>query len=261
MPHICYESHPRLSKGSKAKLFGLWNFTKGTSAPPWMTDCAFELQDFGVLRWFRLLQCSSWEAVGTGLQNVELTMSDFIVMFPRHCIKAFDPTRRDLPWSQRPFGGKVVSFSGDFEKSFPVFEGGSRVEIVHACVETYPSFQQSPTFAVKENKQLTALRVDPNEDAQHFHFPYSFLIIREGLLHVTKKSESFSLFQLLSAQKSEASVYWFSEALRGAIRWTTGLPTEPFYQQKIRKLNRLTELLEHTFWATWDCSQTQTLGK
>lgn len=69
----------------------------------------------------RETQCFIWD---------EAPMSD------KYAIEAVDKTLRDLLRNNEPFGGKVFIFGGDFRQTLPVVAGGSRSEIIDACIKS-----------------------------------------------------------------------------------------------------------------------------
>ena len=62
-------------------------------------------------------------------------------MTHRHAFEAVDRTLRDLMKAvdplleEKPFGGKVVVFGGDFCQILPVVIKGSREDIVRSCLQ------------------------------------------------------------------------------------------------------------------------------
>ena len=74
------------------------------------------------------------------LQRASVIIWDEAPMMHKHAFEALDRTMRDLmknvaPGSENyPFGGKVILFGGDFRQILPVVIGGSRPDIVDACL-------------------------------------------------------------------------------------------------------------------------------
>ena len=79
----------------------------------------------------------------------------------RHCIECADRTLRDISKVELPFGGKIVLFSGDFRQILPVVRGGSRAQIVHACMKSSPLYHNIKSLELTQNMRLEALRQDP----------------------------------------------------------------------------------------------------
>ncbi|CDF39089.1 ATP dependant DNA helicase [Chondrus crispus] len=98
---------------------------------------------------------------GRTLQQVDLIIWDEIVMCHRHCIETFDRSLRDLMQTDRPFGGKFLVLAGDFRQILPVLPGGSRGQIVSACVKAsllsdvealnFPEFLLSVFQGIRDN--------------------------------------------------------------------------------------------------------------
>ena len=60
---------------------------------------------------------------------------DEVPMQHRHCMEAVDHTLQDVLDCNRPFGGIVVLWGGDFRQILPVVEKGNREDIVYACIQ------------------------------------------------------------------------------------------------------------------------------
>ena len=62
-------------------------------------------------------------------------------MTHRHAFEAVDRTLRDLMKTvdlllkNKPFGGKVIVFGGDFRQILPVVIKGGREDIVRSCLQ------------------------------------------------------------------------------------------------------------------------------
>ncbi|CDF40386.1 ATP dependant DNA helicase [Chondrus crispus] len=88
---------------------------------------------------------------GRTLQQVDLIIWDEIVMCHRHCIETVDRSLRDLMQTDRPFGGKFLVLAGDFRQVLPVVPGGSRGQIVSACVKASPLYRKCRFLRLTEN--------------------------------------------------------------------------------------------------------------
>ena len=75
------------------------------------------------------------------LQVARLIIWDEAPMTHRHAFEAVDRTLRDLMKAvdplleEKPFGGKVVVFGGDFRQILPVVIKGSREDIVGSYLQ------------------------------------------------------------------------------------------------------------------------------
>lgn len=76
------------------------------------------------------------------LKLTSLIMWDEALIIHKHCFEALDRTLRDILRSsipdseEKPFGGKVVVFGGDFRQILPVVPKGSRKDIVNASLNS-----------------------------------------------------------------------------------------------------------------------------
>jgi len=68
-------------------------------------------------------------------RRTKLIFWDEAVMAHKHVINCVDRTLRDLTEIDRPFGGIVICFCGDFRQILPVVPGGSRAQIVASCIK------------------------------------------------------------------------------------------------------------------------------
>ena len=65
--------------------------------------------------------------LGDLIRKTNLIIWDEAPMVHRHCFEAFDRTLKDVTdCDDKPFGGKVVVFGGDFRQILPVIPCGSR---------------------------------------------------------------------------------------------------------------------------------------
>ena len=69
------------------------------------------------------------------IREADCFIWDEAPMSDKYTIEAVDKTLRDLLQIDAPFGGKTFLFGGDFRQTLPVIPGGSRAEIVDACLK------------------------------------------------------------------------------------------------------------------------------
>ncbi|XP_074301448.1 uncharacterized protein LOC141632834 [Silene latifolia] len=78
------------------------------------------------------------------LIRAKLIIWDEAPMINRYCFEALDRSMRDIMRTssegdpEKPFGGKVVVFGGDFRQILPVIPKGSRQDIVGAAISSSP---------------------------------------------------------------------------------------------------------------------------
>ena len=114
------------------------------------------------------------------LRDLGLIIWDEAVMCNRFCIEAVDRSLRDIRNIDLPFGGICIVFSGDFRQILPVVPGGSRAQIVNACIKWSHLYTNCHTLRLHENMRLSALREDPSADEEALQFPSYLLSIGEG---------------------------------------------------------------------------------
>ncbi|CDF32173.1 unnamed protein product [Chondrus crispus] len=152
--------------------------------------------------------CSFYANSDTGrtLQQVDLIIWDEIVMCHRHCIETVDRSLRDLMQTDRPFGGKFLVLAGDFRQILPVVPGGSRGQIVSACVKASPLYRECRFLRLTENMRLAALRADPAADVEALNFPEFLLSVGEGRLQGEQRPEWISLPQSVAFEHTIRSL-------------------------------------------------------
>lgn len=137
---------------------------------------------------------------GRVLKEVDLIIWDKIVMCHRHCIEAVDRSLRDLTETDRPFGGTFLVLAGDFRQILPVVPGGSRAQIVNACVKSSCLYQEFRFLRLTENMRLSALRADPSADSEALQFPEFLLSVGEGRVQGSVQRDMISLPGFVSFQ-------------------------------------------------------------
>ena len=68
------------------------------------------------------------------LQMTKLIIWDEAPMCHKFSFEALDKSLKDIMHNNRPFGGKVIVFCGDFRQILPVVPRGNRSDIVHATL-------------------------------------------------------------------------------------------------------------------------------
>eukprot|EP00734_Pompholyxophrys_sp_LG126_P000544 Pompholyxophrys_sp_v1_NODE_273_length_894_cov_0.964286.p1 type:complete len:104 gc:universal NODE_273_length_894_cov_0.964286:412-101(-) len=88
-----------------------------------------------------------------------------------------------------PFLGKSVLFSGDCRQILPVIPGGSRAQIVHACIRSSWLFPMMRPLRLHENLPLSALRSDPQASRKALEFQEYLLKLGENKLLSSENGE------------------------------------------------------------------------
>lgn len=89
------------------------------------------------------------------IRNARVILADEASMMPTAFIDELDRMLRDFTGIKKPFGGKIVLFSGDFRQTLPVFPGSTRFEIVAQCITNSNLFRQNfQIFRLTTNMRL-----------------------------------------------------------------------------------------------------------
>nr|XP_043633113.1 ATP-dependent DNA helicase PIF1-like [Erigeron canadensis] len=92
--------------------------------------------------------------------KTRLIIWDEAPMMHRHCFEALDRTLRDILASSsrasgdKPFGGKVILFGGDFRQILPVIQRGTRAQIVNASINSSDIWRHCTVLRLTENMRL-----------------------------------------------------------------------------------------------------------
>nr|XP_043633509.1 uncharacterized protein LOC122604703 [Erigeron canadensis] len=94
------------------------------------------------------------------LRKARLIIWDEAPMMHRHCFEALDRTLRDINsltsshLANKPFGGKVILFGGDFRQVLPVIQKGTRSEIVNASLNSSYIWRHCTVLRLTVNMRL-----------------------------------------------------------------------------------------------------------
>ncbi|XP_074277584.1 uncharacterized protein LOC141601219 [Silene latifolia] len=94
------------------------------------------------------------------LIRAKLIIWDEAPMVNRYCFEALDRSLRDIMRTspegdpEKPFGGKVVVFGGDFRQILPVIPKGSRQDIVGAAISSSPLCRYCKVLKLTKNMRL-----------------------------------------------------------------------------------------------------------
>jgi hypothetical protein len=117
---------------------------------------------------------------GKMLKNATVIICDEAPMAPAYMYQAIDRFLRDLMKDERPFGGKIVLFGGDFRQVLPVVKGGMKADLLASSVKCSPLWKH-----FKVEKLTKNMRAD--EDQKEFA---DFLLqMGEGRLPTNENDE------------------------------------------------------------------------
>jgi len=99
------------------------------------------------------------------LLRAKLIIWDEAPMLHRHCYEALDRTLKDIVQADnhKPFGGKTITFGGDFRQILPVITKGSREQIIHASLTSSRLWNSCKVLTLTKNMRLT-VEADPTEE-------------------------------------------------------------------------------------------------
>ena len=114
------------------------------------------------------------------IRAAELVIWDEAVMQHRHVFEAVDRTFRDIRQDDRPFGGVIMCFSGDFRQILPVIPKGSREQIVNAALNKSELWEHVQVLRLMTNMRLQRPELSALERQQQEEFGNRLLRIGEG---------------------------------------------------------------------------------
>jgi len=129
------------------------------------------------------------------LQVARLIIWDEAPMTHRHAFEAVDRTLRDLMKAvdplleEKPFGGKVVVFGGDFRQILPVVIKGSREDIVGSCLRRSILWTHVKLIKLKINMRLQRAENQPDA-AEQKEFADWLLEVGEGRIPTIRGLEN-----------------------------------------------------------------------
>lgn len=90
------------------------------------------------------------------IRQAKLIIWDEAPMMSKHCFETLDRSMRDVIRcnDDRPFGGKVVVFGGDFRQILPVINGGGRSETVLSALNSSYLWNSCKVLRLTKNMRL-----------------------------------------------------------------------------------------------------------
>jgi len=93
-------------------------------------------------------------ALGRVIHDAKAIIIDEVTQLHRWQWEALDRLLRDVMQDLRPFGGKIVTMSGDRQQGLPVIVGGSRAQIVDATLKRSELWRHVQTIELQENMRV-----------------------------------------------------------------------------------------------------------
>ncbi|KAF8109202.1 hypothetical protein N665_0101s0031 [Sinapis alba] len=99
------------------------------------------------------------------VKEASLIIWDEAPMMSKHCFEALDRSLIDIVGrkSDKPFGGKVVVFGGDFRQVLPVINGAGRADIVLASLNSSYLWDHCKVLKLTKNMPLLSTGLSPSE--------------------------------------------------------------------------------------------------
>ena len=88
------------------------------------------------------------------IQRCCLLVWDEAGMVDRRAVEAVDRTLKDIRESDAPFGGLLTLFAGDWRQILPVVRGGARHQVVAACLQASPLWQNITSLSLQTNMRV-----------------------------------------------------------------------------------------------------------
>nr|XP_043633373.1 ATP-dependent DNA helicase PIF1-like [Erigeron canadensis] len=101
------------------------------------------------------------------IREARLIIWDEAPMMHKHCFEALDRTMKDIIGgsnSNKPFGGKVVVFGGDFRQILPVIPAGNREEIVNASLNHSFLWDKCKVLKLTKNMRLHSGQTEQDKE-------------------------------------------------------------------------------------------------
>ncbi|KAF0701863.1 Aste57867_7845 [Aphanomyces stellatus] len=116
------------------------------------------------------------------IRKASLIIWDEVSMVHRYLIESVDRSLRDITKVDRPFGGIVVVFSGDFKQLLPVCRGLTAGEVVNTTLPHSRLWETISLNCMKltTNMRLQASGLDPQEKLDMENFSAFLLSIGNG---------------------------------------------------------------------------------
>ncbi|XP_010490304.1 PREDICTED: uncharacterized protein LOC104768062 [Camelina sativa] len=118
------------------------------------------------------------------VQEAKLIIWDEAPMMSKYCFETLDRSLKDIMRDpeDKPFGGKVIIFGGDFQQILPVIVGAGREQIVNSSLNSSSLWNHCKVLRLTRNMRLLQ-NISPNEARQIEEFSKRILDVGEGRLN------------------------------------------------------------------------------
>jgi len=129
------------------------------------------------------------------VKEAKLIIWDEAPMMSKHCFESLDRTLRDFMnnLEDKPFGGKVIVFGGDFRQVLLVINGAGREEIVFAALNSSYIWEHCKVFELTKKMKLLA-NISEHEKRDIEDFSKWILDVGDG--KISQCNEGISLIDI-----------------------------------------------------------------
>ncbi|XP_010445056.1 PREDICTED: ATP-dependent DNA helicase PIF1-like [Camelina sativa] len=122
--------------------------------------------------------------LGELVQEAKLIIWDEAPMMSKYCFETLDRSLKDIMRDpeDKPFGGKVIIFCGDFRQILHVIVGAGREQIVNSSLNSSYLWNQCKVLRLTRNMRLLQ-KITPNEAREIEEFSKWILDVGEGRLN------------------------------------------------------------------------------
>lgn len=133
---------------------------------------------------------------GSDLANLmkesSLMIWDEAPMMSKHCFESLDRSLADIIGShdQKPFGGKVIVFGGDFRQVLPVIPGAGRAEVVCSALNSSYLWEHCKVLRLTKNMRLLSTNLSETEANDLKEFSEWILAVGDGKISEPNDGEA-----------------------------------------------------------------------
>ncbi|CAF2105628.1 unnamed protein product [Brassica napus] len=156
-------------------------------------------------------------------------------MMSKHCFESLDRSLKDLMGNHdnKPFGGKVIVFGGDFRQVLPVITGGSRAEIVLAAMNSSYLWEHCKVLKLTKNMRLSSNNLFEDEAKDLKEFSEWILAVGDGRIAEPNDGEVLiDIPELFLIMDQEYPIETISHAIYGDADSLRRIQDPKFFQQR-----------------------------
>ena len=169
------------------------------------------------------------------IKEASLIIWDEAPMMSKHCFESLDRSLKDLMGNHdnKPFGGKVIVFGGDFRQVLPVITGGSRAEIVLAAMNSSYLWEHCKVLKLTKNMRLSSNNLSEDEAKDLKEFSEWILAVGDGKIAEPNDGEALiDIPEQFLIMDQEYPIETISHAIYGDADSLRGIQDPKFFQQR-----------------------------